>query len=106
MPPPSALESAALPVESRPTTPARCVLLVPDAVASVRADASSPAPAPGVQPKEVEDESADPVGDGHSDADLARRLNDAPLPPAVPEPEMDERADPQADEKKGRSAAP
>lgn len=32
----------------------------------------APGPAPASAPKE--DESADPVGDGHSDADLAERL--------------------------------
>jgi hypothetical protein len=42
--------------------------------------------APGPRPAPPEDESADPVGDGHSDADLAERQNrPAQQPPPDPD---------------------
>lgn len=37
----------------------------------------------------VEDESADPVGDGHSDAEYAERVKAATAPPGRPNPEPD-----------------
>lgn len=36
---------------------------------------------PAVPSAPPEDESADPVGDGHSDADLAERQSPSPTPP-------------------------
>jgi len=43
-------------------------------------------PAPAPKPAPPEDESADPVGDGHSDADLAER-QDRPAQRPPPDPD-------------------
>lgn len=66
--------------------PRLCALLCADAGAHAAGTAPAPGPAPTPTPTPgsvrekapasapKEDESADPVGDGHSDADLAERL--------------------------------
>jgi hypothetical protein len=57
-----------------------CVLLQPHAlppgVHHPPEASQAPPSAPPGPASEVEDESADPVGDGHSDAELARRMGD------------------------------
>lgn len=55
--------------------------LEPAAQAPVHVPTPSSSPAPPPPPPPREDELADPVGDGHSDADLARTL--PPRPPAA-----------------------
>lgn len=70
----SALESALLPPPDPDKQPTPCVLLQPGAPES--GAACSVAPSKPDTPAE-EDESADPVGDGHSDADLARQLDES-----------------------------
>jgi hypothetical protein len=96
MPPPSAQNRRAGPPA---TAPVRPVLPAAGTVA--------PEPAPAVKPGEVEDESADPVGDGRSDAELARRMGHTPTTsPAGPPPATDAKQHPETDEKKGRSSAP
>ncbi|WP_332739341.1 hypothetical protein [Hydrogenophaga sp.] len=60
--------------------PAPCVLLDPRAPVPAQEHSIDPGAGHGNTPRrEVEDEAADPVGDGHSDADLA-----ADLPPRDP----------------------
>lgn len=58
--------------------PAPCVLLDPRAPVPAQEHSIDLGAGHGGPAHEVEDESADPVGDGHSDADLA-----ADLPPQV-----------------------
>lgn len=112
---PSALESAGPPTEAAPLAPTRCVLLIPGAIPSAAAESpiapsstpttSTPSPAlppdasplPAAPPHEVEDESADPVGDGHSDADLARRLVDGTTAAPAPLTEADNGQAPEQD---------
>ncbi|MBS3997847.1 MAG: hypothetical protein KGZ67_11075 [Hydrogenophaga sp.] len=112
---PSALENAGPPTETPPLVPTRCVLLIPGAIPSAAAESpiapsSTPAtstpspplppeasPLPAAPPHEVEDESADPVGDGHSDADLARRLDEGTTAAPAPLPETDTSRDPEKD---------
>lgn len=97
----SALECADVPSQPKDqdadTVP--CVLLKPGALTPTAHDAEpASGPPPSGPPREVEDESADPVGDGHSDADLARKMGKG-KPPAEPYPSPDM---PAPDAEKGR----
>jgi hypothetical protein len=81
----SALEAAEIQPPVSPVAAAPCALLAghtppqPEEPPAAP-DKPLPHPVPQQPPAPVEDESADPVGDGHSDADFARRQPPAPPP--------------------------
>ncbi|MDP2263840.1 MAG: hypothetical protein Q8K24_11850 [Hydrogenophaga sp.] len=83
----SALECPEVPSPTREREPEAvpCVLLQAGALPSdeTQANEAHP-PSPAAPEPAVEDESADPVGDGHSDAELAQKLKE--LPREVPRP--------------------
>lgn len=77
----SALECPEVPSPTREREPEAvpCVLLQAGALPSdaTHVNEAHP-PSPAAPSPAVEDESADPVGDGHSDAELAQKLKDVP----------------------------
>lgn len=83
----SALEGAPAPSAQPAQRDASEVLESPTPCALLSALPVTPAPGvPEHMKPAVEDESADPVGDGHSDAELARRLPAEPAEPPAPPP--------------------
>lgn len=80
----SALEGALAPSAQPAQRDSSEVLDSPTPCALLSALPVSPAPVVPERIKPaVEDESADPVGDGHSDAELARRLPAVPAEPTA-----------------------
>lgn len=89
-----------VPLQEREAEAVPCALLQPGAKASDAAHANEPSPpSPAAPAPAVEDESADPVGDGHSDAELAQRIKELPRPGEAVAPAADP---PPPDEEKGR----